>query len=124
MNNFKINKNVDSLVITGNRIELYTGENYSKKFSSVEELIGLVKNYFSTYKYEYVQLYKLVVKGNEEKGLHLSDVISGKCTNKEYIGNMDVHCYKEYLPFVKCVLLDMGYEYSKNKGGKKKTLKK
>jgi len=123
MNNFKINKYVDSIVITGNCIEIYTGEKYSKNFSSVEELIGLVMNYFSTHKYENVQLYKLVVKGNVEKGLHFSDVVSGKCTNKDYIGNIEVHCYKEYLPFVKCILEDLGYEYSKNKGGKKKTLK-
>lgn len=123
MNNFKINKHIDSIVITGNRFELYTDQKYSKKFGSIEELISIVRGYFIDFKYENVELRKLVVKGNEEKGLHLSDVIMGNCRNKDYIGNAEVHCYKEYFPFVRCILEDLGYEYSKCKGGKKKTLK-
>ena len=123
MKEFKINENVDSIVITGNRFEVHIDETYYTKFRSIEELIGIVKKYFTSYRYENIELHKLVLKGDYETGLHLRDGVSGTCINRNYIGNAEVHCYKEYLPFVKCVLLDMGYDYTKSKGGKKKTLK-
>ena len=124
MNKIEINENVDSIVITGNNFELYSNRTYSKKFNSVEELIGLVMHYFNDYKYGNIELHKLLFTEDSEHELSIDDITSGICTNKDYIGNAIVQCYKEYLPFVKCVLLDMGYEYSKSKGGKKKALKK
>ena len=124
MNNFKINKHIDSVVIVGNVFELYADNESRTKFKDVGELITIFKNYFSTYRYGDIEIHKLVLKGNEEKGYHVSDVLLGTCSNSNYIGNAIVHCSKDYLPFVRCMLSDMGYEYTKSKGGKKRSLKK